>query len=50
MKTLKNKLVAFGFFLMGIIGAIVSGGDLTLLIFLGCFAIPMLFARVSWFD
>lgn len=47
MKTLKNKLCAITLMGAGLVPVFLMK-DLTALVFLGCFAVPMFFAKENW--
>lgn len=47
MKTIKNKLVALGLIVCGVLATAIDG-DATVLIIISMFAIPLLFARRNW--
>ena len=46
-ETLKNKLSAIALLIVGTIPVMIDG-DGTALVFLGCIAIPMFFAKENW--
>ena len=47
MKTLKNKIYAIALLICGCIPIFIDG-DVTMLIFFGCIAIPLFFAKKNW--
>ena len=47
-RTLKQKLYALGMIMAGVLSALVSDGDITMLILMLFIAVPMFISRKNW--